>query len=962
MNVDLLVDLLKLVNVTVKLIEKNPKINLDDEPIATNCNENIWNKICLETYGNIEKETAYSLRRKWKRNDHNYATMVQCMVENVRKKDKFVIDQKANFNFQLSLKEVNEHRINYDDRSKLSSDFDEIISAKLREKGIKCWFICSYNWFKKENSRKQQAVFWRGSYKCIDSNCQNACEAFICDGNGPLLLINIKYNKISDHLENVVKKVSCRGNARSIQAKHLVIEGTSNVQSKNYLNNQINLDSKLVTKHATLRKIKQEYLTRNRISNDVFVDAQATKLLMDNLLCSASKSNLKGFVQEIGLHPYGFLLLSAHDQTTIAKHLSSIRSKMEQNNIKLPSVIVTDQSWALINSVMHSFNNCKIQNYLDWCFIMLLNKDQNLMKVRLLLCSVHFLKNVIKKSKSVSCQDHVRKMFINFFTLLQNSTNLDQFNFYLGHLFNVFNNKIADGSVFHSLQVLSNELKTRNLNTYEQNETADTRDQNSRNESFENFLKESKIFISEDFEEKVQKNSPFSNYFDEEIKRYGVINSENEQINANKNFMANEFYCTKLFQIIQDHLHLVPLWTGIMIDQTAISYDIKTRLSNNPVENWFSQVKNYLITKQRVLISEYVSLIYKRLLAKFLEFYKDQNDPSDYFSFFFKDQVEMWQDKNARKNKRFKGAYYDNKDIFNLKTFYNYGFLKSMQREDFVDLFKNINNSETSETKMDYEIFNNLLLNEISPDQPLFNENILDDQFCMNFMEKDFILHIQEQSFEVIRSNFVIQRSVFTKLVKALRNIENYWRFNGTDTVYDNYNFILGIEDHFFPVYCTGDGNCLYNSISKILFGNESKNILIKLCSIFILFEYEEFFQNFSKNQNYDNTLNQFITFSCRKNEFSTERNVLAISLLLDRTIYSYNETLKLNQPCRFKYCLSRSSTYEPILIGYYKIHFFPILLGENIKKNEINFQDSCQNNDMTANFEKFDVLTYDEE
>ena len=171
MNVDLLVDLLKLVNVTVKLIEKNPKINLDDEPIATNCNENIWNKICLETYGNIEKETAYSLRRKWKRNDHNYATMVKCMVENVRKKDKFVIDQKANFNFQLSLKEVNEHRINYDDRSKLSSDFDEIISAKLREKGIKCWFICSYNWFKKENSRKQQAVFWRGSYKCIDSNC-----------------------------------------------------------------------------------------------------------------------------------------------------------------------------------------------------------------------------------------------------------------------------------------------------------------------------------------------------------------------------------------------------------------------------------------------------------------------------------------------------------------------------------------------------------------------------------------------------------------------------------------------------------------------------------------------------------------------------------------------------------------------------------------------------------------------
>lgn len=64
-----------------------------------------------------------------------------------------------------------------------------------------------------------------------------------------------------------------------------------------------------ITKIATLNKIKSEYYNRNRISNDVFVDACSAKTLSDHW-CAAVYSKLDGYIHEIGLDPFGFLLIS----------------------------------------------------------------------------------------------------------------------------------------------------------------------------------------------------------------------------------------------------------------------------------------------------------------------------------------------------------------------------------------------------------------------------------------------------------------------------------------------------------------------------------------------------------------------------------------------------------------------------------------------------------------------------
>ena len=54
---------------------------------------------------------------------------------------------------------------------------------------------------------------------------------------------------------------------------------------------------------------------------------------------------------------------NCNKSTTISKYLYTIKNTLQQ-----PNIIVTDQSWALINSSLEMFNQCNISQYLDWCY------------------------------------------------------------------------------------------------------------------------------------------------------------------------------------------------------------------------------------------------------------------------------------------------------------------------------------------------------------------------------------------------------------------------------------------------------------------------------------------------------------------------------------------------------------------------------------------------------------------
>ena len=55
--------------------------------------------------------------------------------------------------------------------------------------------------------------------------------------------------------------------------------------------------------------MKYEYKTKNRVSNDHFMDLHAAKNVTD-LLCLDTSKLIKGFIQKSFLNPFGFIMLS----------------------------------------------------------------------------------------------------------------------------------------------------------------------------------------------------------------------------------------------------------------------------------------------------------------------------------------------------------------------------------------------------------------------------------------------------------------------------------------------------------------------------------------------------------------------------------------------------------------------------------------------------------------------------
>ncbi len=56
--------------------------------------------------------------------------------------------------------------------------------------------------------------------------------------------------------------------------------------------------------------IKSEHFNQNKFSNDLFIDAEAAKIMSDEM-CLNINNNLIGYIREIGLIPFQFTLISS---------------------------------------------------------------------------------------------------------------------------------------------------------------------------------------------------------------------------------------------------------------------------------------------------------------------------------------------------------------------------------------------------------------------------------------------------------------------------------------------------------------------------------------------------------------------------------------------------------------------------------------------------------------------------
>ena len=158
---------------------------------------------------------------------------------------------------------------------------------------------------------------------------------------------------------------------------------------------------------------------------------------------------------------------NSHNVSNISKYLLVIKREMN-----VAPFIVVDESWALINSIMNTFNGCSALAYINWTWDVIHNQfvfnvDLHLtIKTRLFLCHTHFFKNIIRKTNKVIKDKRpknsrlIKTVFQYTFTLLQNSVTLDEFTGYLELCFIIFSSVTCPEDSIHQVNTL---IDKRNL-------------------------------------------------------------------------------------------------------------------------------------------------------------------------------------------------------------------------------------------------------------------------------------------------------------------------------------------------------------------------------------------------------------------------------------------------------------------------------------------------------------------
>ena len=159
---------------------------------------------------------------------------------------------------------------------------------------------------------------------------------------------------------------------------------------------------------------------------------------------------------------------------------------------------------------------------------------------------------------------------------------------------------------------------------------------------------------------------------------------------------------------------------------------------------------------------------------------------------------------------------------------------------------------------------------------------------------------------------------------------------NQKETLYNrqpidnSFNNLVSLHEvkNYLPILTTGDGNCLYNALSIVLFGNEDFYYLFKIGIFKIFFEYEMHFRNilektFSPHKSFE----KFIENAAILNSWGDEICLVALSILIYRPINVYGLDPANKIPYSYEYCIINNSfENNPVNIAFILNHFVALL------------------------------------
>ncbi|XP_078024990.1 uncharacterized protein LOC144463675 [Epinephelus lanceolatus] len=320
------------------------------------------------------------------------------------------------------------------------------------------------------------------------------------------------------------------------------------------------------------------------------------------------------------------MLTNEHSVPPITFWLMQFCRKLSQYTKLRVHQVETDYSWALMQSVLLSFNRESIVSYIDRAFSICSKlktwKDIRMFTV-LHICSAHVIK-AVTQSISRKTADKGLKDFATFgFARLQNSTSMTAALKIFRSLCTVLIGKYNNDIVLSNLKVMQDLIKKCNIPDMEETEKLDG----------------SPLAQEEDDEERrnahtIVGRSPFTYEFKRVLEE---VQRELEKTDAESpHDEENPYFCPGIVDVLfENYLGIFPLWSGLLLGNlkryaSDKEYDTfgpgKTRDTNCHVERWFGIVKQSILKKQRQLRpATFVRKMYGSLQGRYREHIMSHN-------------------------------------------------------------------------------------------------------------------------------------------------------------------------------------------------------------------------------------------------------------------------------------------------------------------------------------------------
>lgn len=174
----------------------------------------------------------------------------------------------------------------------------------------------------------------------------------------------------------------------------------------------------------------------------------------------------------------------------------------------------------------------------------------------------HFLKNIVTKARAIESEREKLRMFVMCFSLLQTSICIDEFLKHYEDIIILYTSLDYTRHVDDAFDRLSTAIGSRD-GSFEEwiLKKEEAKDKQAENE---------KEFFDEDDKEvlidgkSIKAFSPYTTYFSDIRTRVSEIITKSIK-DSGEDKIQNEYYNTQLFSIINDNLHIMPMWTGVIL-------------------------------------------------------------------------------------------------------------------------------------------------------------------------------------------------------------------------------------------------------------------------------------------------------------------------------------------------------------------------------------------------------------